>query len=67
MEELPSGRMRTRAEVADLLGVTEQTLRDWERAGRGPEVIRFSPKVARYPADAVKRFVMASGATRCAS
>ena len=60
MAELIQERMRTRVEVADLLGVSEQTLRDWERAGRGPEVIRFSPKVARYPAAAIARFFEAS-------
>ncbi len=65
MNELSPERMRTRAEVAGLLGVSEKTLREWERAGTGPEVVRFSPKVARYPSDAVARFVQAQGANRC--
>ncbi len=66
MTELAPERMKTRAEVADLLGVTEKTLREWERAGTGPEVVRFSKKIARYPADAVIRFAKAQGALRCA-
>ncbi len=57
MMELPAERMKTRSEVAGLLGVTEQTLRDWERAGTGPEVVRFSPKIARYPVDALAVFI----------
>lgn len=66
MNEVPSERMRTRAEVATILGVSEQTLRDWERAGTGPQVVRFSPKVARYPSDAVARFVKTRGELQCA-
>ncbi len=57
MGEMPAERMRARSEVAGMLGVTEKTLREWERARRGTEVVRFSRKVARYPADSVSRFI----------
>lgn len=66
MTEVPAQRMRTRSEIANLLGVSEKTLREWERTGTGPQVVRFSPKVARYPADAVSRFISTRGELRCA-
>lgn len=38
----------TRAEVAELLGVSVTTLREMERNGEGPAVVRFSPRKALY-------------------
>lgn len=38
-----------RAEVAELLGVSVTTLREMERKGEGPAVVRFSPRKALYP------------------
>lgn len=41
----------TTTEVAERLGVTKQTLRNWREAGTSPPFILLSPKVLRYPAD----------------
>jgi DNA-binding transcriptional MerR regulator len=47
----------TRAEVADLLRVSEECLRTWEQRGVGPSVIRISDRVARYSSDEVRDFL----------
>lgn len=38
----------TRTEVAELLGVSVTTLREMERKGEGPAVVRFSARKALY-------------------
>lgn len=48
MPETPSKDYCTRAEVADLLGVSVTTLREMERKGEGPAVVRFSERKALY-------------------
>lgn len=49
----------TRAEVAQMLGVSTATLRNMERAGTGPKVVRFSERVALYPALDLCRYLAA--------
>lgn len=49
MSETASKDYSTRAEVADLLGVSVTTLREMERKGEGPAVVRFSERKALYP------------------
>ena len=39
----------TRSEVAAKLGLNVSTLKNWERARRGPRVVRVSERVALYP------------------
>lgn len=46
-----------RGEVADLLGLTPKTLREMERNGSGPEVVRVSPRRALYPREGILRFL----------
>ncbi|MHB2207766.1 helix-turn-helix transcriptional regulator [Methylobacterium sp. CM6257] len=48
MTEVSSKDFCTRAEVAELLGVSVVTLREMERKGEGPAVVRFSPRKALY-------------------
>lgn len=49
MPEVTPKDYSTRAEVADLLGVSVTTLREMERKGEGPAVVRFSERKALYP------------------
>lgn len=46
-----------RSEVADLLGLSPKTLREMERRGAGPEVVRVSPRRAIYPREGIRRFM----------
>lgn len=39
---------QTRAEVAQLLGISAETLRLMEQRGEGPTVVRFSPRKSLY-------------------
>lgn len=38
-------------ETASILRIARQTLYEWWREGRGPPVLRPSPKVVRIPTD----------------
>jgi hypothetical protein len=46
-----------RSAAANVLGVSTETLREWERGGRGPIVIRVSDRKAFYPLEGLKRFL----------
>ncbi len=41
-------KLYNRQEAADLLGVSTQTLRDWEKDGEGPTAIRIGKRSIRY-------------------
>lgn len=41
-------KLYNQQEAADLLGVSTQTLRDWERDGEGPTAIRIGKRSVRY-------------------
>lgn len=49
--------MISRTELAEFLGVTLQTLRDWEREGHGPTPIRLSTRRTVYDPDEVDAFL----------
>ena len=41
-------RMVRRAEAAKMLGISERTLIRWQKSGKGPECIYYSPTMVRY-------------------
>lgn len=43
--------MLTPAQVADRLGVSENTLRNWRKDGTGPRAVFLSVRTIRYPED----------------
>jgi transposase-like protein len=45
---MPALRHLTSAELAERLDVTEQTLKDWRRDGRGPDFLQDGRKFIRY-------------------
>jgi hypothetical protein len=47
--EISIGDFLDRNAVAEALGVSVLTLRELERRGEGPPVIRISDRIARYP------------------
>jgi len=49
-------RLMTRAEVAELLGLTERTLRRWAASGVGPDCFHVGREI-RYRTEAVTRWV----------
>lgn len=49
MSDINSKEYATRSEVAQILGVSAETLREMERRGEGPAVVRFSARKALYP------------------
>ncbi|EIZ85441.1 hypothetical protein WYO_1807 [Methylobacterium sp. GXF4] len=49
MTETASKDYCTRAEVSQILGISATTLREMERKGEGPAVVRFSERKALYP------------------
>jgi len=54
-------RLMTRAEVAELLGVPEKTLRNWSSQRRGPHSFHVG-KTVRYRAQEVDRWLAAQEA-----
>jgi predicted DNA-binding transcriptional regulator AlpA len=54
-----SERLYTRTEAAAIAGISERTLLRLEAAGNGPPSRRPSPKVVRYPAAALRRWLEA--------
>lgn len=49
----------TRADVAVILGVSTDTLREMAKKGEGPPVVRFSPRKALYPVIDLVKFLKA--------
>lgn len=49
----------TREEAARALKVSTETLREWERLGKGPRVVRVSERKAYYPSDALCEWINA--------
>lgn len=43
--------------LAELLGVTPQTVSNWRRAGEGPKWTRLGEKVVRYRKEDVEEFL----------
>ena len=41
-------RMLTRPQAADALGLSEKTLRNWVKSGKGPRFIRLDGGAVRY-------------------
>lgn len=54
-------RCLTRAELCDLLKISENTSRRMDRDGSGPRPVRLSPRVVRYPIAEVAQFMRVSG------
>ena len=54
-------RLMTRAEVAELLGLPEKTLRNWSSQGLGPHSFHVG-KTVRYRAQEVDRWLAAQEA-----
>ncbi len=50
-------KLLRRREVAEMLGVREETLSLWSTSGRGPRCIRLTPKAIRYRQSDVERFL----------
>jgi len=44
--------MNTAKEIADRLGISEATIREWGRIGKIPRIV-LSPKIIRYDWDSV--------------
>ncbi len=58
----PQRRLMTRAEVAELLGIPENTLRNWRYRGiEGPRSFRVG-KTVRYRREEVERWLAAQEA-----
>jgi hypothetical protein len=49
----------TRREAAIYLCLSEDTLRRWECQGKGPEMVRISPRKALYPWASLRAFLKA--------
>ena len=45
---VPDLRLLNRREAAALIGTSEKTLKRWEAVGKGPPVLRFGKRMARY-------------------
>ncbi len=45
---MPDLRLLSRKEAAQLIGTSEKTLKRWEALGKGPPVLRFGKRMARY-------------------
>lgn len=54
-------RLYTESEAAEYLQVSVQTLRAWRKAGKGPKVVRFSPRLLRYAPWHLKEWVDRKG------
>lgn len=54
--------LQTRAEVAELLGLTERTLRRWAASGVGPDCFHVGREI-RYRTEVVTRWVNQQEAT----
>jgi predicted DNA-binding transcriptional regulator AlpA len=50
-------RLYTRTEAAAIAGMSERTLLRLNAAGKGPPSRRLSPKIIRYPATALRRWL----------
>ncbi|MDP4021047.1 helix-turn-helix domain-containing protein [Methylobacterium sp. NEAU 140] len=59
MTEITPKGYATRSEVAQILSVSAETLREMERKGEGPPVVRFSPRKALYPNVDLVKFLKA--------
>lgn len=53
--------MLSRKQAAQLLGVCPRTLRNWERAGKGPPVVREGKRFVRYSASWIEEWFARSG------
>lgn len=49
----------TSAQVAERLGVSPATVRNWRRRGQGPEYINIGPKLVAYRIEAVEAYIEA--------
>lgn len=57
-----TAQLMTQRQVADLLGVSVETLRRWRRASTGPDACRLGPRVVRYNRTAVLAWLSTRGA-----
>jgi len=55
MKERP--QWLTDKEVAQMTGLSVQTLRNWRHKGQGPRYDKPTPKVVRYTIEAVEAFM----------
>lgn len=55
--KLAGGFLLTDVEVARLLGVAVQTVRNWRGKAEGPAFIKLGGRMIRYEPDAVRAFV----------
>jgi predicted DNA-binding transcriptional regulator AlpA len=66
--QLPPGdELLTREQVANILGLTSQTLSMWANRGIGPDFIRITASSIRYRRSAIERFLAARTVTACAA
>jgi predicted DNA-binding transcriptional regulator AlpA len=49
----------SRSQAARRIGCCESTLRNLDKTGGGPPVVRIGPKLVRYPSDALDLWIAA--------
>lgn len=55
--ELPSGSLLTDIEVANLLGVAVNTVRNWRVRHEGPRFVKLGKRAVRYAPEDVANFI----------
>lgn len=56
-DKLAAGVLLTETDVAALLSVATQTVRNWRARGEGPACVKLGKRAVRYPAEAVRAFM----------
>jgi predicted DNA-binding transcriptional regulator AlpA len=54
---LDFAQLRSRAELAKLLGISVDTLKAMEKRGEAPERVQVSPKIVGYTQEAIAKFL----------
>lgn len=60
--KLAAGNLLTDVELADLYGVSLQTVRNWRWKGEGPRWVKLGARCVRYRAEDVQAFIDAVAA-----
>ena len=57
MAQAMAPNLLTPSQVSELLTISEFTLRQWRKAGKGPPYVILGKNVPRYPEDALEQWI----------